>query len=111
MRDIVLRALLDLEAWPAVAQHNCRFSFAIWPVLGRRGFMPRMPLVAHEEAMVSRVENVILRRLLQLAAVRNDGGFLQKSLSALGDQCWSKMGGTLRSLLFWSQGRTRRESC
>ena len=37
---------------------------------------------AHEEAMVLRVANVILRLLLQQAAVRNDGGFLQKSLSA-----------------------------
>ena len=60
--------------------------------------MPRMPLMAPEEAMVLLVANVILRRLRQQAAVRNDGGFPPKSLSALGDLCWSKMSGELKKL-------------
>ena len=45
------------------------------------------------------VAHVILRRLLHQAAVRNDGGFPQKSLSALGDLCWSKMSGKLKKPL------------
>ena len=43
-------------------RHYCRCSLAILPVLGRCGFMSRMPLVAHEEALELRVANVILRR-------------------------------------------------
>ena len=38
------------------------------------------PRVAHREAMVLRVANVILKRLPQQAAVRNDGGSLPKNL-------------------------------
>ena len=36
---------------------------------------------------------MILRMLRRQAAVRSGGGFLRKSLSALGDRCWSKTSG------------------
>ena len=121
MPGIVLRALSDLEAGGFGPQsprnsvglrHFCHFSLAILPVLGRHGFMPRMPLVPLEEAMVLRVAHVLLRRVRQQAAVRSDGGFPPKSSSALGDLCWSKMSGELKNIrLAWSQRRRRRESC
>ena len=75
------------RVWPTVSvglPHCCRFSL---PVLGRHWFTPPTLRVAHEEAVVLRVANVILRRLPQQAAVLNDGGSLPKSSSALGDQC------------------------
>ena len=81
------------RVWPAVARnsvglrHYCRFSLAILPVLGRHGFTPRTPRVAHEEAVVLRVANAIPKRLPQQAAVLIDGDSLPKSLSALGAQC------------------------
>ena len=89
-------ALSDLEAGGYGLQsprnsvgllHYFRFSLAILPVLGRHGLTPRTPWVAHEEAVVLRVANAILKRLPQQAAVLSDGGSLPKSLSALGAQC------------------------
>ena len=96
MQDTAARAPSDLETGGSSPQSPrdsvglcpySRLSRAILPVLGRHGFTPRTPRVAHEEAVVSRVANVILKRLPQQAAVRNDGGSLPKSSSALGVQC------------------------
>ena len=102
MLGIVPHVLSDLEAnlyGPRSprnsdgSRHYCCFSPAILPVLGHRGSVLRMPLVEYVGATELRVAGVILRMLRRQAAVRSGGGFLRKSLSALGDRCWSKTSG------------------